>query len=132
MARSGTGAVEPVVVHDDDLAVCAQMHVQLDGVRAQLNGGAITLHSRRQPFYPGGFTPAQLDCFLNRMAQANVPVFLLDDGPAVQAALNRLQRAGQIRPVARLDVPLHKDGGSGQLYQLLPGDTHHCAAHANR
>ncbi len=89
-------------------------------VGAQFNGGAITLHSRRQPFYPAGWTPAELDCFLNRMASVGVPVYLLDDGPAIRLVLERLQRRGQIQPIARLDVPLHKNGGTGQLYRVTP------------
>jgi hypothetical protein len=89
-------------------------------IGTHLNGGAIALHSQRWPFYPGGWTEEELDCFLARMSAENVPVFLLDDGPSVRPAIDRLDVAGRLRPVTRLDVPLPEENSStGQLYEVL-------------
>jgi hypothetical protein len=91
-------------------------------IGTHLNGGAIALHSQRWPFYPGGWTEEELDCFLARMAADDVPVFLLDDGPSVRPAIERLSAAGRLRPMARLDIPLPEESGStGQLYEILRG-----------
>jgi hypothetical protein len=91
-------------------------------IGTHLNGGAIALHSQRWPFYPGGWTEAELDCFLARMAADGVPVFLLDDGPSVRPAIKRLAAAGRLRRVTRLGVPLPEESRStGQLYEVLRG-----------
>jgi hypothetical protein len=88
----------------------------------QMNGGAIALHSRRQPFYPGGWREVEFDQFLTRLAEDSVPVFLLDDGPVVRAVIERLTASGRLRLVARLDVPLPEDyPEGGQLYEVWPG-----------
>ena len=88
-------------------------------IGVHLNGGAIALHSQRWPFYPGGWTAPAFDSFLACMAADEVPVFLLDDGPSVRPVIDRLAAAGRLRSVARLDVPLPDEGGSGELYEVL-------------
>ncbi|MBN1992474.1 MAG: hypothetical protein JW953_07190 [Anaerolineae bacterium] len=89
------------------------------------NGGAITLHSQRWIFYPGGWTEAELSCFLARMAHHGTPVFLLNDGPSVQPTIARLAAAARLRPIACLDVPLPAgDDASGQLYEVLGSKTY--------
>ena len=90
-------------------------------IGVDFNGGAVALHSQRWPFYPGGWTDSEFDCFLARLTGRHIPVFLLDDGPSVRPALERLTAAKRLRPVARLAVPIPAgESASGQLYAILP------------
>lgn len=87
-------------------------------IGAQLNGGAIALHSRRRPFYPAGWSRPEFECFLVQMATDEVPLFLLDDSRAIRPAVEWLAEEGYLHPVVRLEVPLANDRGTGWLYQL--------------
>ncbi|RME78806.1 MAG: hypothetical protein D6784_01940, partial [Chloroflexi bacterium] len=87
-------------------------------VGVAFNGGAVTLHSRRWAFYPAGWSAAELELFLARMAEDSIPVYLLDDGPALEPVIKRLAGQGRLQAVTRLDVPLPDDGGSGWLFRV--------------
>ncbi|MBN1221577.1 MAG: hypothetical protein JXM69_21830 [Anaerolineae bacterium] len=101
------------------LAQLAQLTPNPAVIGADYNGGSVTLHSQRWAFYPGGWTEDEFDYFLIRMANHGLPIFLLNDGPAMQPVIARLAAAGQLRQVARLCVPLPEGYDGGQFYEVL-------------
>ncbi len=90
-------------------------------IGTSLNSGAVELYTGRATCRPGAWSAAELDQFLEAMAQAGRPVYLLDDGNEQAAALARLRGEGRLEPVRAFGVPVDRgpEPLTGALYRVL-------------
>jgi hypothetical protein len=86
-------------------------------IGTSLNGGAIELHAGRLAFRPAGWTADELVRFVEA---AGRPVFVLDDGEELGAALQVLRARYGLAEVARLDVPYYDAVGGGSRNRRAP------------
>ncbi len=86
-------------------------------IGTSLNGGAIELHAGRLAFRPAGWTADELMRFVEA---AGRPVFVLDDGEELEAALRALRARYGLVEVARLDVPYYDAVGGGSRNRRAP------------
>lgn len=92
-------------------------------IGSTLNDGPIELYSGRRSFRPDGWSSAERRVFLDIERSANAPVYLLQDGAAMDGVLDDLVHDSQIRLITSLDVPLFGDNTSsspGALWEIEP------------
>ena len=89
-------------------------------IGTSLNGGAIALHAGRLAFRPTGWTADELARFVDALRAAGRPVFVLDDGEELGAALGALRARYGLIEVARLDVPYYDAVGGGSRNRRAP------------
>jgi hypothetical protein len=90
-------------------------------VGSTLNDGAIDLYSNRNTFRPDAWSSAERRGFLNAIASGHPEIYLLDDGPAMEAVLTDLRHDMVVQRVATLDVPLFGSGPAaepGSLWRI--------------
>lgn len=79
-------------------------------IGSTLNDGAIEMYSGRSTFRPDGWNSAERRVFLDVVRQLGAPVYVLQDGTAMDGVLDDIGRDMQLRRIATLDVPLFGDG----------------------
>ena len=89
-------------------------------IGASLNSGAVELHAGRSAFRPAGWTAEALVRFVDALRAAGRPVFVLDDGEELGAALGALRARYGLVEVARLDVPYYDAVGGGSRNRRAP------------
>ncbi|MDW8351451.1 MAG: hypothetical protein RML99_06030 [Anaerolineae bacterium] len=95
-------------------------------IGCSLNSGAVDLHAGRMAFRPAGWTPDELTRFVDALHATGRPVFLLDDGAELRAALATLRARYALREVGYLDVPYYEAVGGGSqnrraaLFEIKP------------
>ena len=89
-------------------------------VGTALNSGPVELYTGRATFRPGDWSPDELETFLEAMASAGRPVYILDDGNEQASTVARLRQEGRLETVRALDVPLYgdRDHLTGTLYRV--------------
>ena len=83
-------------------------------IGCSLNSGSVDLHAGRLTFRPAGWTPDQLITFVRALQREGAPVYLLDDGVEMTAAIQTLRAQFALSEVARLDVPYYFAGSGSE------------------
>jgi hypothetical protein len=96
-------------------------------VAATLNSGPVELYAERLAFRPGDWDVAQGLAFVEGLLARGRPVYVLDDGVALQPLQGRLRAQGRLVEVERLPLPYFYPGGGSLnqdvvLYQVVAHD----------
>jgi hypothetical protein len=96
-------------------------------VAATLNSGPVELYAERLAFRPGDWDVTQGLTFVEGLLARGRPVYVLDDGVALQPLLERLRTQRQLTEVERLPLPYFYPGGGSLnqdvvLYQVVVHD----------
>jgi len=91
-------------------------------IGTSLNSGPVELYAGREAFRPGDWSRGELELFMQAMARAGRPVYIIDDGNEHAAHVEALAVEGRLEPVRKLSVPLYGDRErlSGMLYRVRP------------
>ncbi len=83
-------------------------------IGCSLNSGPVDLYAGRLTFRPANWTPDQLIAFVRALQREGGPVYLLDDGVEMSAAIQTARAQFILREVARLDVPYYFAGSGSE------------------
>lgn len=91
-------------------------------VASVMNDGPIDLYAQRTTFRAGVWTPSERDTFITTMKRAGHPIFLLEDGAEMSAAIKDLEMRYSLKKITELDVPLfgETDLKNAVLWELVP------------
>jgi hypothetical protein len=95
-------------------------------IGASLNSGAVELHGGRATFRPAVWQSQELYTFLDHVLAEGWPVYFLQDGLEMRAALAAARQHYTLQWVGRYDIPFYHYGGGSSggrvtLWRLDPG-----------